>query len=60
MTTIAVSNFIRKAFQLTILFVVFQMFAFTDVKMSLFIAICTLIGTEAVILLYFLSRMLLS
>ncbi len=53
MTTIAVSNFIRKAFQLTILFVVFQMFAFTDVKMSLFIAICTLIGTEAVILLYF-------
>ncbi|AQX54556.1 polysaccharide biosynthesis protein [Priestia flexa] len=53
MSTIAVSNFIRKAFQLTILFVIFQMFQFTDVKTSLFIAICTLIGTEAVILLYF-------
>ncbi|TYR81701.1 polysaccharide biosynthesis protein [Priestia megaterium] len=53
MTTIAISNFIRKAFQLTILFVIFQMFQFTDVKTSLFIAICALIGTEAVILLYF-------
>ncbi|WP_110113217.1 polysaccharide biosynthesis protein [Bacillus sp. CGMCC 1.16541] len=53
MTTIAISNFIRKAVQLTILFLVFQTFHFEDVKTSLFVAICTLIGTEGIILLYF-------
>ncbi|MBM7703827.1 polysaccharide biosynthesis protein [Metabacillus iocasae] len=53
MTTIAISSFIRKAVQLTILFVVFQMFHFGHITTSLLVAVCTLIGTEAVILLYF-------
>ncbi|MFC3886173.1 polysaccharide biosynthesis protein [Bacillus songklensis] len=54
MSTIAVSNFIRKAIQLTILFVVFKAFHFVTIEMALFTAICTLIGSEGVVLLYLL------
>ncbi|MDQ0242990.1 stage V sporulation protein B [Bacillus fengqiuensis] len=54
MSTIAVSNFIRKAIQLTILFVVFQAFQFVKTETALFAAICTLIASEGVVLLYLL------
>jgi stage V sporulation protein B len=52
MSAIAVSNFIRKAIQLTILFVVFQALHFVTVEAALFAAICTLIASEGVVLFY--------
>jgi stage V sporulation protein B len=54
MPTIAVSNFIRKAIQLTILFGVFQAFHIVKTEEALFAAICTLVGSEGVVLLYLL------
>ncbi|MGE7217640.1 polysaccharide biosynthesis protein [Priestia koreensis] len=53
MTTIAVSNFIRKAVQLTLLFLLFRTFSFESAELSMLAAVGALVGTEAVILIYF-------
>lgn len=51
MGKIAISNFLRKIFQLVVLFVVFRAFNFTP-ELAVLIAIATLIGSEVVIFLY--------
>ena len=51
MGKIAISNFLRKVFQLAGLFVLFRFFEFNP-ESSLLIAIATLIGSEIVVFLY--------
>ncbi|MCM2533919.1 polysaccharide biosynthesis protein [Neobacillus pocheonensis] len=51
MGKIAVSNFLRKTFQVAILFLFFRFFAF-NTEAALLIAIATLIGSEIVVFLY--------
>lgn len=51
MGKIAVSNFLRKIFQLMVLYLLFRFIAF-NTESSLLIAIATLIGSEVVIFLY--------
>ncbi len=53
MAKIAVSNFLRKVLQLLLLVMVYTIFSF-DTETSIFIALCTLIGSEAVVFLYLL------
>ncbi|QFT87828.1 Sporulation protein YkvU [Bacillus sp. THAF10] len=53
MGKIAISNFLRKAVQLTLLVVMYHFFHFS-LEVSLLIAIMTLIGTEAIVCLYLL------
>ncbi|WP_019392274.1 polysaccharide biosynthesis protein [Priestia filamentosa] len=54
MSAIAVSNFVRKSIQLTLLFLVFRTFHFEDHGTALLVAICALVGSEAVVFTYFL------
>lgn len=51
MGKIALSNFLRKVFQLAVLFFVFRLFQFNQEK-AILIAIGTLIGSEMVVFLY--------
>jgi stage V sporulation protein B len=53
MSKIAFSNFLRKAIQLLLLVVIYQLFAF-DLNTSILIALCTLIGSELVVCIYLL------
>ncbi|AKO93446.1 polysaccharide biosynthesis protein [Priestia filamentosa] len=54
MSAIAVSNFVRKSIQLTLLFLVFRTFHFEDHGTALLVAICALVASEAVVFTYFL------
>lgn len=51
MGKIAAANFLRRAVQLVLLIAVFQLFHF-DTDLAILIALCTLIGTELVVLVY--------
>ncbi|CAG9622941.1 polysaccharide biosynthesis protein [Sutcliffiella rhizosphaerae] len=58
MGKIAISNFLRKAVQLCLLLLVYHFFHFS-LEVSLLIALCTLIGTEAIVcfVLLYMYRM---
>ncbi|MED4941986.1 polysaccharide biosynthesis protein [Heyndrickxia coagulans] len=51
MGKIAAANFLRKIMQLILLALLFHWMEF-DVQMSIFIAICTLVGSDLIVLLY--------
>jgi len=51
MGKIAAANFLRKMMQLILLVLLFHWMEF-DVQMSIFIAICTLVGSDLIVLLY--------
>ncbi|NHM32535.1 polysaccharide biosynthesis protein [Neobacillus terrae] len=54
MGKIAFSNFIRKVFQLTFLFIIFYFFKL-NVEMSLLLALSAIIGGELIVFLYLIS-----
>lgn len=58
MGKIAVSNFLRKIFQVTVLFLLFRYFEF-NTEASLLIAIATLIGSEVVVFLYLIINFMI-
>ncbi|MBP2241908.1 stage V sporulation protein B [Cytobacillus eiseniae] len=58
MGKIATYNFLRKLFQLLFLVFLYQFFQF-DTKTAVFIAFCTLIGSEVVVFLYLLHMFIL-
>jgi stage V sporulation protein B len=51
MSKIALSNFLRKAVQLILLVFLYQLFTF-ELNTALLIALCTLIGSELVVVIY--------
>ncbi|MED4122706.1 polysaccharide biosynthesis protein [Halalkalibacterium halodurans] len=53
MGKIAIANFLRRSVQLLLLLVVFQLFLF-DTEVAIFIALCTVVATELVVLLFLL------
>ncbi|WP_456276787.1 polysaccharide biosynthesis protein [Bacillus sp. AK128] len=53
MSKIALSNFMRKAVQLLLLVVIYQLFSF-DLNTAILIALCTFIGSELVVCIYLL------
>ncbi|WP_246943010.1 polysaccharide biosynthesis protein [Bacillus pinisoli] len=53
MSKIAMANFLRKALQLLLLVVIYQLFSF-ELHTSILIALCTLIGSELVVCIYLL------
>ncbi|WP_017729089.1 polysaccharide biosynthesis protein [Halalkalibacterium ligniniphilum] len=55
MGKIAIANFLRRAVQLILLIMVYQFFSF-ETELAIFIALCTLIATELVVLLYLLAN----
>ncbi|EDL65238.1 hypothetical protein BSG1_11691 [Bacillus sp. SG-1] len=59
MGKIAAANFLRKVAQLILLVVVYQLFSF-DTNIAIIIALCTLIGSEGVVFLYFMQAYVLS
>ncbi len=59
MGKIAVSHFLRRAIQLLLLSAVFQFFEFGS-EMALFVAFCTLAGSELVVFLYLLHLFIMS
>ncbi|WP_078551472.1 polysaccharide biosynthesis protein [Bacillus alkalicellulosilyticus] len=54
MGKIAFTSFLRKAIQLILLVAVFQFFSF-DLETAIFISLCTLIGSELVVLVYLMA-----
>lgn len=58
MGKIAFASFLRKAAQLAILVVIFQIFEF-ELETAILIAICSLIGSEFVVLLYVVTMFVL-
>lgn len=59
MGKIAAANFLRKIAQLLLLVVVYQLFSF-ETNMAIIIALCTFIGSEGVVFLYFMQAYVLS
>jgi stage V sporulation protein B len=58
MGKIAISNFIRKAFQLSFLFIIFYFFKL-NVELSLLLALSAMIGGELIVFLYLISLFLI-
>ncbi|MGD6817533.1 polysaccharide biosynthesis protein [Metabacillus sp. 113a] len=58
MDKIAISNFLRKAVQLIVLYLLFQGLSFNE-SSALFIALAVLIGSEAVVFFYLFAQYLL-
>ncbi|MGD7008995.1 polysaccharide biosynthesis protein [Metabacillus sp. 84] len=58
MEKIAISNFLRKAVQLIVLYLLFQGLSFNE-SSALFIALAVLIGSEAVVFFYLFAQYLL-
>ena len=59
MGKVAAANFLRKVAQLFLLVMVYQLFSF-ETNTAIIIAICTFIGSEGVVFLYFMQAYFLS
>jgi stage V sporulation protein B len=59
MRKIAVANFLRKGIQLVLLVSIYQFLSFTS-DTSIFIALCTLVASEAVVFIYLIQAYILN